>query len=568
VRAGRQRETFRNRDVLAFTASYLLAVLAEWSVFIGVLVYAHDRGGARAAGLASIAVIVPYVIGAPIASAVAGRFRPARVRIVGLGVQSIGYSAAAAAAWADAPTAAVVAGVMVAIVAATTLRPAGAALLPAIVRTSRELTVSNLWQSYCENASDIAGPLLATLLLFVGGPAAALAGCAASVILATVVASLLRSVDPPAGSEHDELRGAGLLRRQISAMRGHSGVVGVLAVEGGQYLIVGAFDIILVVIAAEQLDMGDAGAGVLNTAFGIGALVSTFVATALARRRRVAPYLTAGLAVMAVSSIVVGSVMTLVVALVLLPVIGLALSTINMLAQLLLQRSGPPEQLAAIFSVIELTCGVGLIVGSLVAQVLIAVAGPEVALVGIGVAMVVLMLATAGSLRHADSDADVPVVAMSLLRRVPVFSPLPRLELEAVARSACELRTAPAESVVTQGDHGDRFYAIADGDFDVTIDERLVRTLSRGGSFGEIALLADVPRTATVTSRGDGALLVIERVPFLVAVTGHDSSRQAAWGAIRTMRSTVPIPDDIDQPSTDATRSDSAKSDSNGGGVA
>ena len=554
---------------MAFTGSYLLAVLAEWSVFIGVLVYAHDRGGAQAAGFASIAVIVPYVIGAPIASAVAGRFRPAHVRIVGLAVQSVAYTAAAAAAWAEAPTAAVVTGVMVAIVAATTLRPAGAALLPAIVRTSRELTVANLWQSYCENASDIAGPLLATLLLFVGGPPAALAGCAASVILATLVALLLRSVDPPADAEPDQLRGtSGVLRRQISAIRGRSGVLGVLAVEGGQYLIVGAFDIILVVIAADQLDMGDAGAGVLNTAFGAGALVSTFLATALARRSRLAPFLTAGLAVMAVSSMVLGSVMTLAVALVLLPVIGLALSTLNMLAQLLLQRSGPPEELAAIFSVIELTCGAGLIVGSLVAQGLIAVAGPEVALVGIGVAMAVLLVATAGALRHADSDADVPVVAMSLLRRLAVFSPLPRLELEAVSRSAFELRTAPAEAVVTQGERGDRFFAIADGEFDVTIDDRLVRTLSRGGSFGEIALLADVPRTATVTSRGDGALLVIERVPFLVAVTGHDSSRQAAWGAIRTMASNVAIPDDIDQPWSDSPKSDSAKSGSNGHGVA
>ena len=531
---GRQRQALRNGDVVGYTLSYLLAVVAEWSVFLGVLVYAYERDGARAAGLASLAILVPYVIGAPIASAAAERYPPARVRIGGLAVQTVAYGAAAVAASREVPTAVVVAFVMIALVAATTLRPAGAALLPAIVRTSRELTVANLWQTYCESASDIAGPLLATVLLYAGGPTAVIAGSAVAAALAVIVALARRPLDPPGGSdEADRVGGLTVLKRQVAAIRARPGVGGVLAVEGGHFVLVGGLDIIVVVMAAEQLDLGQAGAGVLSTAFGVGALASMFVATALTRRKRLAPVLSVGLVVVAIAAIVVGSVTSVAVALIMLGVIGLVLATINVLAQMLLQRSAPPEELAAVFAVIELACGAGVVIGSLLAQTMIALSGTRAAMIGMGVVMLALMLATARALRHADATATIPVVAMSLLRRLPVFAPLPPIELEAVARSANEVHTEPAQPIVTQGEHGDSYYAVADGEFDVTIDGRLVRTITRGGGFGEIALLADVPRTATVMSRGDGALLEIGRVPFLVAVTGHDSSRQAAWGAIR-----------------------------------
>jgi CRP-like cAMP-binding protein len=133
----------------------------------------------------------------------------------------------------------------------------------------------------------------------------------------------------------------------------------------------------------------------------------------------------------------------------------------------------------------------------------------------------------------ADEGADVPVVAMSLLRRVPMFVPLPRPALEVVARSAVEVPVLVGEAVITQGAIGDRFYTVASGTFDVSRDDHHLDSVGRGGSFGELALLTDAPRAATVTAREDGSLLAIERSPFLVAVTGHDSCRQAAWGAVR-----------------------------------
>ena len=120
--------------------------------------------------------------------------------------------------------------------------------------------------------------------------------------------------------------------------------------------------------------------------------------------------------------------------------------------------------------------------------------------------------------------------------------------VEAVARGAVEVPVADGAVIVREGGRGDCFFAVAAGHFDVTMHGEPVRTLGRGDSFGEIALLAEVPRTATVTARGSGTLYRVEREPFLVAVTGHDSSQEAAWRAIRSLRLTAELREALPNP--------------------
>ena len=561
--SGRQRGS---ADVHRYLVSHFLAVIGEWAALIGLLVYAFERGGARAAGYASLAALAPYLLLSATTARLAQRHRPASVRWCSLAAQTLGYGSAAACALAEGPVVIAVAGTALAFTAVTALRPAGAVLLPALVRSSLELTTTNVRVGHCESASVLLGPLAATGLLQLGGGGMVLMGCTGLVALAAATATVDVRHGPPAADDNDNddndndndtaqsRRPRGTLAARLSGallspfanvvrVGRRPGARGVLAAAMGQYVLVGAFDIILVVIAGEHLDLGAAGAGILTTMFGAGAFLSIGVAGRAVRRPRLAPQMLLALALIATACIAFGANITLLMAGLALPVLGCSRSLLDLMARVLLQRSAPPSQLASVFGALETSSGIGLIAGSLLAQTLIAVSGASVALVGVGCVYGVLAVSLIRPLRSADDGADVPVVAMSLLHRLPVFAPLPTLALEAVARSAIELPVAAGEVVIHQGDSGDRFYAVADGAFDVVMSAVLMRTVRRGEGFGEVALLADVPRTATVTATQPGHLLAIERGPFLIAVTGHDSSRQAAWGVVRSMTFDNELPD-------------------------
>lgn len=187
----------------------------------------------------------------------------------------------------------------------------------------------------------------------------------------------------------------------------------------------------------------------------------------------------------------------------------------------LLQRTAPANLFARVFGLLESLSMVGLAVGSLLVPLLVAVGGAEAALIGVGALLPLAAALVGTSIRHLDDRADVPVVQIGLLRSLPMFAPLPAPELEGVARSLVPVEVAEGAVVVAQGDAGDRFYVVADGEIEVTEDGRAVRSLQRGDAFGEIALLHDVPRTATCTATATTHLYALERDDFLAVVTGH-----------------------------------------------
>ena len=121
-----------------------------------------------------------------------------------------------------------------------------------------------------------------------------------------------------------------------------------------------------------------------------------------------------------------------------------------------------------------------------------------------------------------------PVVAIALLRSMPVFSPLPPSSLEAVARGATERTFAAGEVVIREGDPGDSYHAIAGGRVDVDVGGRFVRSLGRGDGVGEVALLHRSPRTASVVAVEPTHTLEIDGDAFVTAVTGHEPSLHTA----------------------------------------
>jgi CRP-like cAMP-binding protein len=100
--------------------------------------------------------------------------------------------------------------------------------------------------------------------------------------------------------------------------------------------------------------------------------------------------------------------------------------------------------------------------------------------------------------------------------------------LERISHDLVPVTAGIGEEVITQGDAGDRFYVIEEGEVEVFEDGVFKRTEGPGESFGEIALLRDVPRTATVRAKVTSRLLALERDQFITAVTGHQRSQQVA----------------------------------------
>ena len=333
----------------------LFATVAEWTFFVGALVYAFDKGGARATGIASLALLLPTALAAPATGSVAHRRPAQRVRLVSYAAQTIALGAAAVAAFADAPAVVVVGCCAVAAAAFTFHGPACAVLLPAIVRSARELTLANVWANSCESVSMLVGSLLATVFLALEGPALLLTAGAVLTLISTLLTLSRGHNDAPPRSTADVADSVGavrLLMSSVSALRGRTGATGVLAVAGGQYLLLGAMDLVVVVLANDGLGLGDSGPGLLQAGVGVGALICALVSSMLVRREHLSSLLILSTAAIAVVSIVLGLAPSLAAALILLPIAGFGGSLLNLTSRMLLQRATPPEATAGIFAAI------------------------------------------------------------------------------------------------------------------------------------------------------------------------------------------------------------------------
>jgi hypothetical protein len=231
---------------------------------------------------------------------------------------------------------------------------------------------------------------------------------------------------------------------------------------------------------------------------------------------------------------------------VLLPVVGFGRSLLDVTGRMLLLRTAPQDAVASVFATLEALALVCYAAGALLVQVLVAVSDVRWAIIGTGLSMAALGV-LARRLLAVDAAADVPLVAIRLLRTVPVFSPLPAPVLETLARSATPLHLTAGQVVVTVGERGDRYYAVVDGTVEARPEDRGPRAMTRGDGFGEIALLTDAPRTATVVALSDVELLSIHRDAFLSAVTGHVPSLDRAWSTVHSYvtsgRSTTSAPE-------------------------
>lgn len=537
-RLGSFRTVLADRNLRRVELAFLGFNMTEFATWIAILVYAFERGGAAAMGAVSAILLIPSAVTAPFAAYAGDRFRRDRVLAIAYLVQGLAMAATAATLYATAPAAVVYAAATIASISITFTRPAQNSLLPALTQTPTSLTAANVVSGVVEGVGKMLGPIIAGILLGTSGPGAVFAVFAVLTLLGALRVARLRvdvgAVTPDARIDaadvfHETLRGFHTLRRAPEPR------LVVLLLSAG-VIVVGALDVLFVATAIDLLGIGASGAGFLSAAFGAGAIVGAASTVVLVGRRRLTPSLAGGAVLLGAPIGLVAVAPSAVSAPVLFAAAGAGRSVGDVSGRTLLQRISPNDVLSRVFGVLEGLTMLALVVGSVGAAVLIETSGVQTALVVVGAFLPVIILVSSGRLLSIDRSAEPPdAEILRLLREIPFFAPLPAPAMERVMADLIATEAAAGDLLIREGDPGDRFYVIVEGEVAITRRGARVSEQGPGAYVGEIALLRDVPRTASVTAKTPLRLLALEREPFLLAVTGHPVSHEAAR-AVATAR--------------------------------
>lgn len=511
--------------------AYGLYGLVELGTWFAVILYAFARGGAGLAGLVAVVQVVPAAVLSPLLAGVAERLPRGTALVIGYSAVAVITALTAVVLAAGAPLPLVVLLATVNTTCVAIARPIHFAALPQLSRSPQDLVSANALSTITDGLALFAGPLLAGFLTQAVGTWLVFAlACLAAVIAAALCLRLgLTSAtreeiveDEPVPEWRAALEGLTVLWRDWGAMA-------LLLIMATKFVVAGASDVLGVTFSEEVLHKGESGAGVMLAGIGIGALIGGAMAAGFAVRRRLSPIVGAcGLAIgVSVASVALMTVLP--PAMIALAITGLGGSVLMISGRTLLQRTTDDRVLARVFAVQEGVSLLGVAVGAALAPLLVEWLHPANAWAVLGLALAVVAALAFVMIRQLDDRSILRPREVDLLRQVRFLSVLPAYELERLARNADWLEVSAGEQVIRQGEAGELFYVIDEGSFQASVDGvARASTMTAGGSFGEIALLHAVPRTATVTAQTNGRLLTLSKDEFLAVVTGSVDGRAIA----------------------------------------
>ena len=517
--------------------SFAATWAGESALLVALSVLAFRQGGSSAVGLVTAVRMMAAALLVPFAATVADRVRRERV-LTGIGVaRAVMLSIAACATAVGGPVAITYLAAAAATVALALFRPAHSALLPALAKSPGDLTSANAVRGMLDSLATLGGPVAVGVILAVSNVAVALALCAGLSLLGGLVVLGLPYDPPPRAvpAKVSPARDVAEGFRTIAGDRNLSLITGLGAV---QTFTRGCLTVLAVVIAIDLLDLGDPGVAILNAAIGAGGVVGSISAFALVRRGGLGTWFGVGIALFGAPLALVGVFPTTGVAVLLLGLVGIGNALIDACGFTLLARLTDEIVLARMFAGFEAVLTLGVALGGLAASFFVETFTPRGVLVVVGLLAPAAVLATLPAQRRLDNEMHVRDADIAVLRTVRMLRVLPAATIGQLGDGLQHVELAPGTVLFEQGDTGDRFYVVESGVAEVLQRGRLINTLGRGDGFGEIALLRETPRTATVRAGSGEPLRVaaMERSRFLTAVTGYPSSATAAEETVNAIR--------------------------------
>ena len=519
---------YRNPSLRRLQLAWIGSSVGTWGYVVALMVYAYGHGGPSAVGLVGVIRWFPAAIAAPFGGMLGDRFPRLRVMVVSDLVRAGALTAAAAAIAFSAPAAVVYVLAILVTVTSQAFQPAESALLPTLAESPEELAAANVANSTIEYAGYFVGPALGGVLLAVSSVETVFAATAAAFLWSAAMLALIRLRAPEPAREaargswqHEALAGFRTIWRD-------SRLSLIVALFAAQTFVYGGLTVLIAVASIQLLGLGSPGIGYLNAALGVGGLIGGVVAVTLVGVRRLALIFGVGLVLWGTPILVLGLWAKTGAAFVLIGLAGLGMTLTDVAGFTLLQRAVPEEVLARVFGVLHSAFFAAGGIGAIIAPALVSWLGIKGALIVTGALLPAVTAPSFGMLGRIDRSLTVPTAQINALRAIEMFAPLPAPTLEALAMSLARVDVPAGETLFRQGDHGDRFYIIESGEVEIEIDGRVVNVLGPGDHFGEIALLRDIPRTATARARKATQLFALDRDAFLGAVTGHAGSSEAA----------------------------------------
>ncbi len=539
--AGGYLSALGSRDLRRLLGSQVISATGSWAynVALAVLLFDQTRSTTWVA-MGVVGRFVPALLFSAYAGVLAEKFERIHLMVM-INVAAFAVQAVLAlAAWRHAPAAVPVVFAALTSVLMTPYLPAVAAVIPEVT-PEEDLAAANALSGTVDNLVIILGPAVGAGLVVAGGPALAFLANAATFGVAAVVVARMAVRSRP--SDVTDGGSAGLLRQMAEGFRavGSSATVAVfVAFSALASFVYGTDTVLFAPVAAIQLHSGSSGYGYLLAGLGVGGLLGASVVNRLAARPHLASAIVGGMAAYTLPATLLVVVHQPAAGFAIEVVRGAGTLVVDTLAITALQRSVPKEMVARVFGVFFAIVLSAISLGAIITPTMLGLGLHRTLLVyGFGVpALCLLCLPRLVSLdRVAASRAAMLAPRIAILERLDLFSTASRTSLERLAGAATETEVPAGTPIVVEGDLADSFYVVLEGRLDVSaVGERggrprWLRSLEAGSYFGEIGLIGNVPRTASVAAATPSTLLRVSGEDFVDALSNLSASPSLLEGA-------------------------------------